>query len=70
MNMEIERSVIDIRKLTEVGENTVMEYKSCVNEISHSVYESVCSMLNHNGGKILIGVLNDGTIEGVKGPQG
>ena len=63
--MEKENSVIDVRKLTKIGENAVMEYKSCLNEISHSVYESVCAMLNHNGGEILIGVLNDGTIEGV-----
>ena len=65
MDMEKENFNIDVQKLAKVGENTVMEYKSCLDEISHSVYESVCAMLNHNGGEILIGVLNDGTIEGV-----
>ena len=49
-----------------VGENTTMEYKTCESEVSHSVYESVCSMLNHNGGWILMGVSDNGEILGVE----
>ena len=51
--------------LTQVGENTRIEYKTCTEEISESLYESVCSFLNHSGGQILVGVQNDGTIIGV-----
>lgn len=47
------------------GENTSVEYKTCKTEVSHSVYESVCSMLNRNGGCILMGVSDDGEILGV-----
>jgi len=52
-------------ELCKVGENTTVEYKTCESEVSHSVYESVCSMLNHNGGWILMGVSDDGEIMGV-----
>ena len=51
--------------LTRKGEDTRIEYKSCTEEISESLYESVCSFLNHRGGQILVGVQNDGTIIGV-----
>ena len=51
--------------LTRKGEETRIEYKTCTEEISESLYESVCSFLNHSGGQILVGVQNDGTIVGV-----
>jgi len=51
--------------LTRKGEDTRIEYKTCTEEISESLYESVCSFLNHSGGQILVGVQNDGTITGV-----
>ena len=51
--------------LTRKGEDTRIEYKTCTEEISESLYESVCSLLNHSGGQILVGVQNDGTIIGV-----
>ena len=52
-------------ELTRKGEDTRIEYKTCTEEISESLYESVCSFLNHSGGQILVGVQNDGTIQGV-----
>ena len=51
--------------LTRKGEDTRIEYKTCTEEISESLYESVCSLLNHSGGQILVGVQNNGTIIGV-----
>ena len=51
--------------LTRKGEGTQIEYKTCTEEISESLYESVCSFLNHTGGQILVGVQDDGTIVGV-----
>ena len=51
--------------LTRKGEDTRIEYKTCTEEVSESLYESVCSFLNHSGGQILVGVQNDGTILGV-----
>lgn len=51
--------------LTREGEGTQIEYKTCTEEISESLFESVCSFLNHTGGQILVGVQNDGTVIGV-----
>ncbi len=53
------------KALTQVKENTQVEYKACTEEISESLYESVCSFLNHSGGHILLGVTNSGKIKGV-----
>ena len=43
-------------KLSKEGEGTKVEYKTCTEKISESLYETVCSFLNHSGGKILVGV--------------
>ena len=52
-------------KLVKDGENSIVEYKSCYDQISHSVYETVCSFLNRSGGIIIIGVNDYGDIVGV-----
>ena len=52
-------------KLSETGEGTTIEYKTCTEQISESLYETVCSFLNHRGGQILVGVRNNGEIVGV-----
>ena len=50
-------------------EDIKTEFKSCTNAISHSVYETVCSFLNHSGGTIYLGINDDGIIEGVNEAQ-
>lgn len=55
----------DIKTILQTGENTVIEFKTCIDEVSNSLYESVCSFLNRSGGTILMGVDNDGTVIGV-----
>lgn len=52
-------------KLSQEGENARVEYKTCADRVSESLYETVCSFLNHSGGQILVGVKNDGGIVGV-----
>lgn len=42
-----------------------MEFKRCGNGIESDTYETVCSFLNHFGGDIFMGVLDDGTVVGV-----
>lgn len=54
-----------IRQLPEKGENIEIEYKSCVNRLPSSLYETVCAFLNRNGGHILLGVEDDGNVIGV-----
>lgn len=45
-----------LQKLLDSGEGFTIEYKKCVNRISDSVYETVCSFSNRYGGHILLGV--------------
>ena len=52
-------------KLSKKGEGATIEYKTCTEQISESLYETVCSFLNHSGGHILVGVRNNGEIVGV-----
>lgn len=54
-----------LRKLLKEGENYTTEFKKCRDEISASVYETVCSFSNRYGGYILLGVDDDGKVTGV-----
>lgn len=54
-----------IKELCKSRENANIEYKLCANEVSASVYETVCAFLNHSGGEIIIGVSDEGEIKGV-----
>lgn len=44
-----------IRELLNRGEDYTTEYKKCVNELSHSVFETVSSFSNRYGGYIFRG---------------
>lgn len=55
----------DIKQIIAHGEGINIEFKTCKDEISHSVYESVCAFLNHSGGYILLGVGDEGEILGI-----
>ena len=54
-----------IKELLSTGENAAIEFKTSTEKVSHSVYESVCAFLNRSGGRILMGVQDDGTVIGV-----
>ena len=49
-------------RLARAGESYTVEYKTCTESVSESVYESVCAFLNHSGGCILLGVSDNDTI--------
>ena len=53
-----------IRELIAQGEvrNTNVEFKKCKSEVGQSVYETICAFLNRNGGDVLLGVDDDGTL--------
>ena len=55
----------EIKQLIAIGENAWTEFKRCGNGIEHDVYETICAFSNHFGGRILCGVLDDGTISGL-----
>ena len=56
---------VDIKSILEIGETVAVEFKRCGNGIENDVYESVCSFLNRFGGDIFLGVLDDGTVNGL-----
>ena len=54
-----------IKQIISNGEGLTVEFKTCENELTSSVYETVSSFSNRYGGYLLLGVQNDGTIIGV-----
>ena len=47
------------------GEGMNLEFKCCGGKVERDVYETICSFANRQGGSILLGVLDDGTVSGV-----
>lgn len=54
-----------IQELITAGESRMVEFKTARSALSRDLYETVCAFLNRDGGDILLGVQNDGTVRGV-----
>ena len=54
-----------IDRIIQQGEGLQVEFKESYNQLSRSVYESICAFLNRKGGTILLGVSDNGEIIGV-----
>lgn len=48
------------------GEGISIEFKTCRNQLSRDIYETVCAFLNRHGGTILLGVADSGDIQGIE----
>ena len=48
-----------------LGESTTIEYKEAKKNLPSNLFETVCSMLNRNGGHIFLGVKDDSEVIGV-----
>lgn len=56
-----------INKLLKQKEGIRLEFKEVsTNLLPKSLFESICAMLNGMGGDILLGVMDDGTVSGIK----
>ena len=55
-----------LEQILKNGESYNIEYKTCRNKLSGSVFETVCSFSNRYGGFILLGVNDDGIVTGVE----
>lgn len=53
----------DLANLVAQGESETLEFKKTTGERVEAT-KTVCAMLNHRGGVVLIGVTDDGTITG------
>lgn len=47
------------------GEGLSLEFKRCGNQPGAGTFETICSFANRQGGSILLGVLDDGAVEGI-----
>ena len=54
-----------LQQLIAQGEGISLEFKRCGNQPGSDVFETICSFANRQGGSILLGVLDDGSVEGV-----
>lgn len=59
--MSIER----VNQILARGEGIRTEYKKSRSALPENVFESVCAMLNRNGGDIILGADDDGTVLGI-----
>ena len=61
----IEKLPNNLIEFIKAGESTTIEYKEAKKSLPSSLFESVCSMLNRNGGHIFLGVKDDSEVIGV-----
>lgn len=54
-----------LKKLISQGEGLSLEFKRSTNKLPASFFETVCAFLNLDGGTIILGVEDDGTVSGV-----
>jgi ATP-dependent DNA helicase RecG len=55
-----------IKSLIKNGENISVEFKKCEFDLPKNIFETICAFLNRNGGEILLGVEDDGTLSGIE----
>ena len=55
----------DIQKIIAQGEGLSVEFKKAKGKVPSSLYETVVSFANTNGGVVLLGVEDDGEISGI-----
>lgn len=62
-------SIEKVNQILARGEGIRTEYKKSRMALPDNVFESVCAMLNRNGGDIILGVDDDGTVLGIDAPK-
>ena len=55
-----------IIELIRNGEGLDLEFKTCRNQLNRDAYETVCAFLNRHGGTLLLGVQDNGVIQGIE----
>jgi ATP-dependent DNA helicase RecG len=54
-----------IQRLIAAGESREVEFKTAHSALNRDLYQTVCAFLNRDGGDILLGVKDDGSVQGV-----
>jgi ATP-dependent DNA helicase RecG len=55
-----------VKRLLQEKENIRLEFKKATSALPVNLFETICAMLNREGGDVLLGVADDGTIKGVE----
>ena len=55
-----------LEKLIRQGEGLTLEFKQSREKMNRDVYETICAFLNRQGGTLLLGVTDDGTVCGIE----
>jgi ATP-dependent DNA helicase RecG len=55
-----------IKAIIAQGESVNIEFKKSQDSLSRSTFETICAFLNRKGGYILLGVKDNGVVEGIK----
>ena len=55
----------ELEKILQQGEGIEIEFKTSQFELNKDAFDSICAFLNRRGGHLLLGVKNDGAVEGV-----
>jgi ATP-dependent DNA helicase RecG len=53
------------KDILQKGESIDIEFKTSQFELNKDTFQSICAFLNRRGGHLLLGVKNDGTVEGI-----
>jgi ATP-dependent DNA helicase RecG len=56
---------INIPRILQQGEGISIEFKRAKDKLPETLFDTVCAFLNRNGGTVLLGVLDNGIVEGV-----
>ena len=59
-------SINEIKAKIEQGEGLNTEFKTAAENLPRNVFETICAFLNRKGGVVLLGVKDNGKIEGIK----
>ena len=54
-----------INKILAEGESITVEFKTSRFELNKNAFESICAFLNRNGGHMLLGVADNGNVDGI-----
>lgn len=57
----------NLQRIVDQGEGISVEFKTSQNRINKNAFETVCAFLNRQGGHLLLGIEDDGTVTGVDG---
>lgn len=61
----IENLPSNLIKLIDAKESIIVEFKEAKKELPSSLFETICAMLNRNGGHIFLGIKDNGEVVGV-----